>query len=241
MRNYNNEYQDNERKYAYNFDFVMYNYKFYTYKNFINKQNPSLLELGCYQGNFTKLLSEKFDNITVIEASDELINTAKKNVGEKVNFINSTFEEVDLQNKYDYIFLSHTLEHLDNPTLVLNKIKTWLNDDGILFVDTPNANAPSRQIAVKMGLISHNQAVTPAEKEHGHRKTYSLDTLEKEVLDSGLKVLSRGGVCFKPMANFQIDKALDLGVISKEYLDACYKLGMIYPDLCSSIYVVCKQ
>lgn len=241
MRNYNNEYQDNERKYAYNFDFVMYNYKFYTYKNFINKQNPSLLELGCYQGNFTKLLSEKFDNITVIEASDELINTAKKNVGEKVNFINSTFEEVELQNKYDYIFLSHTLEHLDNPTLVLNKIKTWLNDDGILFVDTPNANAPSRQIAVKMGLISHNQAVTPAEKEHGHRKTYSLDTLEKEVLDSGLKVLSRGGVCFKPMANFQIDKALDLGVISKEYLDACYKLGMIYPDLCSSIYVVCQQ
>ncbi|MFN8673300.1 MAG: class I SAM-dependent methyltransferase [Candidatus Sericytochromatia bacterium] len=241
MRNYNKEYQDNERKYAYNFDYIMYNYKFQTYKNFINIQEPSLLELGCYQGNFTKLLSEKFNNITVVEASDELIKDAKKNVGEKVNFINSTFEKVDLQSKYDYIFLSHTLEHLDNPTFVLNKIKTWLNNNGILFIDTPNANAPSRQIAVKMGLISHNQAVTPAEKDHGHRKTYSLDTLEKEALDAGLKVLSRGGICFKPMANFQIDKALDLGVISKEYLDACYKLGMIYPDLCSSIYIVCGK
>ena len=30
-----------------------------------------------------------------------------------------------------------------------------------------------------MGLITHNAAVTPAEAEHGHRCTYTLDTLER--------------------------------------------------------------
>ena len=38
-----------------------------------------------------------------------------------------------------------------------------------------------------MGLISHNAAVTPAEAEHGHRCTYTLDTLERDAVAAGLK------------------------------------------------------
>lgn len=65
--------------------------------------------------------------------------------------------------------LNHVLEHIENPVDLLVKIKEeWLSDKGRFFIVCPNANAPSRQIAVKMGLISHNTAVTAAEKEHGH-------------------------------------------------------------------------
>lgn len=42
----------------------------------------------------------------------------------------------------------------------------WLSDKGRFFLVCPNANAPSRQIAVKMGLITHNNAITPAEEAH---------------------------------------------------------------------------
>jgi hypothetical protein len=54
-----------------------------------------------------------------------------------------------------------------------------------------------------MGLISHNAAVTPAEAEHGHRCTYSLDTLERDAVAAGLKVVHRSGIFFKALANFQ--------------------------------------
>lgn len=101
--------------------------------------------------------------------------------------------------------------------------------------------APSRQIAVKMGLITHNSAVTPAEKEHGHRITYTLDTLERDAKVAGLKVVHRSGIFFKAFANFQWDKLLQTDIISKEYLDGCYQLGQQYPELCSSIFLLCKK
>jgi hypothetical protein len=124
---------------------------------------------------------------------------------------------------------------------VLRRIDGWLSDRGRLFIVVPNANAPSRQIAVQMGLIAHNHAVTEAEREHGHRKTYSLDTLEHDALAASLRIIHRGGVFFKPLANYQFDKLMGGDVISDEYLEGCYRLGMHYPDLCASIYVVCEK
>lgn len=241
MRDYNKEYQDNSRKYAYNFDSVLNKYKIKSILPFITDNTGKILEMGCYKGDFTEILTNYFDDITVIEASDELINFTKDRVNEKVKFIHSTFEKLDLAEKYDSIFFMHTLEHLDDPISVLKKVNTWLSDKGKLFLVVPNANAASRQIAVKMGLITHNSAVTEGEREHGHRKTYSLDTLENEALNGGLNIVHRGGIFFKPLANYQFDKLLGGDVITDEYLDGCYKLGMIYPDLCASIFLVCEK
>ena len=134
------------------------------------------------------------------------------------------------------------MEHIDEPVKLLEKIKNeWLSDNGSLYIVCPNANAPSRQIAVKMGLITHNSAITPSEKEHGHRITYTLDTLERDAKSAKLNVIYRSGIFFKALANFQWDKILNTDIISKEYLDGCYDLGQQYPDLCSSIMLVCKK
>lgn len=241
-RNFNAEYQDaKDRQYNYNFDNIMRGYMMRTFSNYVKNYNGSVLELGCYKGEFTEILTKHFNDVSVVEASDELIDFCKNRLDKKVKFIHSTFETLDLTAKYDYIVLMHTLEHLDNPVDVLKKIKDWLSEDGILFLACPNANAPSRQIAVKMGLISHNSAITPAEKEHGHRNTYSLDTLEREAVLADLNIVSRGGVFFKPLANYQFDKLLNTDIISESYMEGCYKLGMLYPDLCASIYLICKK
>jgi len=137
--------------------------------------------------------------------------------------------------------LTHVLEHIDDPVGLIKKIKDeWISENGKLFIVCPNANAPSRQIAVKMGLIDHNSAITPSEKEHGHRITYTLDTLERDAVKAGMKVNYRTGIFFKALANFQWDRLLQTDIISKEYLDGCYKLGQHYPDLCSSIMLICE-
>jgi hypothetical protein len=117
----------------------------------------------------------------------------------------------------------------------------WLSDHGRFFLVCPNANAPSRQIAVKMGLISHNSAITPAEKEHGHRITYTLDTLERDAKAAGLNVIYRSGIFFKALANYQWDRLFNTNIISPEYLEGCYQLGQHYPDLCSSIFLMCEK
>lgn len=242
QRDYNTELKDiKERKYAYSFDVdVMHPYMLKSFIPFF--RNGNLLELGSYKGDFTKRILQYFLDITCVEASNEAVDFAKKELKGKVKIYNSLFELVTLPDRYDNILLTHVLEHIDNPVLILKRINDeWLSEKGRLFLVCPNANAPSRQIAVKMGIITHNSAVTPQELEHGHRCTYTLDTLERDAVAAGLKVVHRSGIFFKAMANFQWDRLLQTDIISREYLDGCYKLGHLYPDLCASIFLMCER
>ena len=241
-RDYNIESRDTgDHKYAYNFDFaVMHPFMVRSFEPFFKK--GALLELGSFKGDFTKRLLPYFSDITCVEASGSAIEEAKKRLGGEINFVHSLFEEAVLPRRYDNIVLTHVLEHIDDPVLLLKRINDeWLADDGRLFLVCPNANAPSRQIAVKMGLVDHNTAVTNAETDHGHRRTYTLDTIERDAEQAGLKVTHRSGIFFKALANFQWDRLLQTDIISHEYLDGCFKLGQQYPDLCASIYLMCEK
>jgi 2-polyprenyl-3-methyl-5-hydroxy-6-metoxy-1,4-benzoquinol methylase len=241
-RDYNAETIDNDRQYAYGFDFdVMHPYMVRSFSPFFRPGN--MLELGSYKGDFTRRLLTEFEDVSCVEASDQAMAEAQARLGaESARFINARFEDVTLPRRYDNIVMTHVLEHLDDPVGVLRRVnEEWLAPGGRFFLACPNANAPSRQIAVKMGLISHNSAVTPAEAEHGHRCTYSLDTLERDAVAAGLRVVHRSGIFFKALANFQWDRLLKTDIISPAYLDGCYALGQQYPDLCSTVYLVCES
>lgn len=241
QRDYNAEIRDaRDHQYAYGFDFdVMHPYMIRSFEPFFRP--GSLLELGSFKGDFTRRFLAHFDDVTCVEASGEAIAEAKRKLGEQVGYIHSLFETATLPRRYDNIVLTHVLEHLDDPVRVLRRINNeWLAPGGRLFLVCPNANAPSRQIAVKMGLISHNSAVTPAEAEHGHRRTYTLDTLERDATAADLNVVHRSGIFFKALANFQWDRLLQTDIISPEYLEGCYQLGQVYPDLCASIFLLCE-
>jgi GNAT superfamily N-acetyltransferase len=249
-RDYNKELKDTkDHKYAYNFDFdIIHPYMIKSFEpHFVD---GNCLELGSFKGDFTKRLFTHFKDITCVEASNAAISEAMVKFGHdgsskkdgSIKWICDVFNDVDLPTKYDNIILTHVLEHIDNPIELLNKINNeWLSEKGKLFIVVPNANAPSRQIAVKMGLIEHNTSVTPSEKEHGHNITYTLDVLENHAKKAGLDITTRTGIFFKALANFQWDKLLQTDIISQEYLDGCFDLGQQYPDLCSSIMLVCKK
>lgn len=241
-RDYDREIRDTpDHKYAYSFDLdVMHPFMLRSFTPFF--RSGSLLELGSFRGEFTRRFLPHFDDITCIEASGEAAAQARTSLGGRVSIIESTFETVTLARRFDNIVLTHVLEHLDDPVGVMKRVNDeWLSETGRFFLVCPNANAASRQIAVRMGLISHNTAVTPAEKEHGHRITYALDTLEGHAKAAGLSVVHRSGIFFKALANFQWDRLLATDIVSPEYLEGCYQLGQVYPDLCSSIFVLCER
>jgi hypothetical protein len=122
---------------------------------------------------------------------------------------------------------------------LLRRIGSWLSPGGRLFVAVPNAYAASRQIAVAMGLIPYATAVTEGEALHGHCRTYCKETLQSDVRAAGLRTVDEGGILFKPLANFQFDRALKDGIVGDDYLNGCFELGKTYPELCASIYAVC--
>jgi SAM-dependent methyltransferase len=241
FRDYDEEISDTDsHRYAYDFDFdVMHGYMM---KSFLPWFRPgNVLELGSFKGDFTQRLLKVFSHVTCIEASHDAARHAIAANGERVRVIRSTFEDAVLSEKFDNVIITHVLEHIDDPVGLLTQVRTrWLARSGRLLLVCPNANAASRQIAVRMRLLSHNSAVTDSEVAHGHRITYSLDTLERDAVASGLTVVHRSGIFFKALANFQWDLLLKTDIISKEYLEGCYMLGQLYPDLCASIFLVCE-
>src|SRR5690606_38949244 len=132
----------------YGFDFdVMHPYMMQSFKPFFRA--GSLLELGSFRGDFTRRLCDFFTDITCVEASGVAIEEARRKLGRRVEYVHSTFEDVNLPRQYDNIVLTHVLEHLDDPVRVLKRVNDeWLKDGGRFFLVCPNANAPSRQIAV---------------------------------------------------------------------------------------------
>jgi 2-polyprenyl-3-methyl-5-hydroxy-6-metoxy-1,4-benzoquinol methylase len=237
-RDLNREFADTKaRKYAYDFDYRMHGYMLRAFEGKL--PTGRALEMGCFEGEFTKRLAEIYPDLTTVEGSSELIAIARTAAPERVSFVLSRFEDFQPEAPFDAVFLTHTLEHLDEPVSMLRRIGGWLTPTGRLFVVVPNAHAASRQIAVGMGLISHPTAVTPGEFEHGHRRTYDLAALAGHVTEAGLDVVETGGVFFKPFANFQFDKLIAGGVVGEDYLEGCFKLGALYPDLCASIYAIC--
>ncbi|MBN8507202.1 MAG: class I SAM-dependent methyltransferase [Burkholderiales bacterium] len=241
-RDYDSEIRNTaDHRYAYSFDFdVMHPFMLRAFEPFV--QPGKLLELGSYKGDFTRRFLQRFDDVTCVEASGVAIEEARRRFGDRVRFVHATFETAVLPGRYENIVMTHVLEHLDDPVAVLRRVNDeWLAIRGRFFLVCPNANAPSRQIAVKMGLITHNAAVTPAEAEHGHRITYALDTLERDAVAAGLRVVHRSGIFFKALANFQWDRLLQTDIVSAQYLEGCFQLGQQYPDLCASIFLVCER
>jgi trans-aconitate methyltransferase len=240
VRNHDLEFQDNAgRKYAYEFDDVIRRYLMRTFEPwFVHGES---LELGCYKGDMTRLILERFPHVTVVEGASELSRIVQERFEGRVTAINADFADVELERRYANVFLVHTLEHVDDPVAILSRIRSWLVPGGRLFVAVPNANALSRQIAVKMGLIEHHAAVTPAERAHGHRRTYALDVLLADLRRANLSIDDFGGVLVKPLSNAQFDQAIAQGIVSEAYLEACHALARMYPDLGASVYAVCRS
>lgn len=224
MRNYIKESEDLPgKKYSYKFDEYMRHAIVRTWKPFF--LHPAALEVGGGNGELTKYLKNIFVG-SYLDCIDPLHNCC--------------LEDYSTEKRYHTIIAHNVFEHAENPDKFLKIAKSLLAEGGRLFISVPNANAPSRQIACHMELIPYPQYVTDGEYLHGHRRTYDLNTLCRDVRESNLKIVKHGGVFFKPMANFQIDAALDGGIITPEYMEGCYRLGEHYPDLCSEIYVIAE-
>ena len=226
------------RRYDYEFDRTVRSYMMRAFKPYLPQGRA--LELGCHRGESTEQWAELYQDLTVIEAAPTLVAAAQARLGARVRFICGRFEQTALADTFDAIFLINTLEHIDEPVSLLARARQWLAPQGRLFVLVPNAHAASRQIAVHMGLITHNAAVTREEQANGHRTTFSFDTLGRAMSEAGLRTIHRGGLIFKALANRQLDAAMDAGIISDQYIEGCYQLGLQYPDLCASLFTICE-
>jgi hypothetical protein len=118
--------------------------------------------------------------------------------------------------------------------------KSVLKSDGLLMIVVPNARALSRQLALHMGLISDLKALTENDRNHGHRRVYDRVSLDRDIKSAGFENLCQGGIMLKILADFQMDELISMQVLQDEHIDGLYGLGLEYPDLCGSLFSVCR-
>jgi 2-polyprenyl-3-methyl-5-hydroxy-6-metoxy-1,4-benzoquinol methylase len=190
------------------------------------------LELGPAEGLMTNNLIKNCYSLTVIEGSTVFANHLKTKYPQ-INVINSLFEDAVINEKFDNIVLGHVLEHVSDPSIVLQKVLSWLKPSGVVLCSVPNARSIHRQVAVEMGLIPSIFAMSEKDVHHGHTHIYTPETLREIFLSNGFKIISTGGYWLKPISDSQIEQSWNENMLS-----AFMKLGEFYPDIAAEIYVI---
>ncbi|MDP3635973.1 MAG: methyltransferase domain-containing protein, partial [Azonexus sp.] len=173
--------------------------------------------------------------------SETFILEAKTRVPSHVKFVHSLFEDFAPHEKFDYIFATYVLEHVQDAVGFLKKAGELLADRGMLFVVVPNARAFSRQLARHMGLIDDLFALTNNDINHGHRRVYDRVLLNRDIEAAGLAQVAEGGLFLKILADFQMDKMIDAEIVGKAQQEGLFRMGLEYPELAGSIFSMCSK
>lgn len=191
-----------------------------------NASEKRVLQLGCASGYETEGLSKRFDIVDSVDGSSSLIEKLKNNLNLfNVNFICSLFEEYNNDLKYDIIFCNYVLEHVYDPVSLLKHLNyNLLKPNGILIIVVPNSNALSRQIALEMGIIGSLKGLTENDIKHGHRRTYNIVSIEKDITNSGFVIIEKRGLILKILSDSQLNKLLSDQFLTKEHIHALNRL-----------------
>ena len=134
-RDFDNEVQDNSfRAYNYGFDVITRKFLLKEFARNFNAKTAKVLEVGSYDGSMTELILDYFDKVDVVEASSKMAQVVREKFGPRVCVHEGLIEDIDIQEKYEVIFLVHTLEHVTDPTSVLLKLKSMLVQEGKIFM-----------------------------------------------------------------------------------------------------------
>ena len=93
-----------------------------------------LLEIGAGDLKLANILLKKgINNITVVEK-----NIVEKNLDPKLHFHKGFLEDFNSIEKFDIIYSSHVIEHIDNIKQHLEKISNRMNESGKLILSLQN-------------------------------------------------------------------------------------------------------
>lgn len=214
---------------------------------------PAVLDLPCGDGLLTSMFSRHFERVVGVDASSAHLAQARARLPES-EFHESLIEDLELDEKFDSVFMLNILEHVADPIVVLRKAASFLKDDGVLIVHVPNAMAINRRIAVLMGTLESCEELSPFDiNVAGHRRSYTLETLSADIREAGLKIAKTGGVFYKSLSTPQMDWFLKNGLWEEggfgwgrvgaekknwkaEFCRASYEIGKLHPEDCNIIF-----
>ncbi|XP_035743397.1 ubiquinone biosynthesis O-methyltransferase, mitochondrial-like [Vespa mandarinia] len=159
-----------------------------------------IVDIGCGGGILSEPLAKLGAEVTGIDNSLELINVAKEhasldcNLSGKLNYIQSTIEEFEKENKekYDAVVASEILEHVFNQQLFIKSCSSIIKPGGSLFITTTNKTLQSWLAGIVAEYIFNILAIGTNE----WNKFISPEEVQRILETCGLKTKIIRGMIF---------------------------------------------
>lgn len=155
------------------------------------KRESIVLEFGPANGRLTRYMSEELEcKVYLVEIDEE---AGKEALEYGQDLLVGDIEDYEWLKKYydikfDYIIFADVLEHLSNPTKVLQKTKLLLKEEGSVLLSVPNVAHNS----VVINLLNNKFEYTDVGLlDNTHIHFFTKDSLEKMVIESGYVVAKR--------------------------------------------------
>lgn len=192
----------------------------------------SLLELGLGHGITADTFGRHFKRHVVIDASPAVIDNFRQRFPtSKAEIIESYFESFETDERFDVIVLGYILEHVDDPVLVLKHFRKFLTPNGRMFVTVPNAEVLNRRLGNLAGMLPNMQLLSEHDLLLGHKRYYTVDSLKKDVEESGYEIKRLEGIYLKPLTTEQM---ISLN-LNERVIEALCLAAIDYPELSCGI------
>jgi 2-polyprenyl-3-methyl-5-hydroxy-6-metoxy-1,4-benzoquinol methylase len=150
-----------------------------------NARAASLLDVGCGSGEFLLLMREAGWLVQGVDSDPTAAAVARRVSGAAV--LAERFEDAPFVDcSFDAITLDHVIEHLHAPLESLQRCWRLLRPGGIVWVATPNLDAPGHRL-----FGEHWQALDPPR----HLMVFTSGSLEQALRRCGFEIYARHRSC----------------------------------------------
>lgn len=118
--------------------------RYYFATNYIN-ENDKILDISCGCGYGSWFMAETTGcrQVVGVDISDEALDFAQQyyssnKIAYKKGNIEKNEYDLDIEEQFNVIVSFETIEHLKNDDVFLQHLHTFLDDDGVLIVSSPN-------------------------------------------------------------------------------------------------------
>jgi len=123
-----------------------------------------------------------------------------------IEMIEGMIEECDIPETFDAITSIHTIEHVLDPRAVFRWKYEHLNPGGVIYLETPDANAFSRSV------FRNNWGHTHFPR---HINLFSKKHLAGLAEDAGFEILHHGNTTSAPSWNMSVRNSLKMDALTK--------------------------
>jgi SAM-dependent methyltransferase len=232
---YTDEMLKDKQEQFHKFNDMLSRWRFEAISEFV-KSYDGILEIGIGSGQMTPLIYKRFFNsedndIFCVDPDPRKIRRSKRE-NNSVHHTLGRYEDIDYS--IGTIICSHTLEHVDDPYIFLNKCYDDLRDNGVLIVTVPNALSLHKRVGELMG-ISNAYALSATDELNEHKHIFDQYKLGAIMQGAGFEIVAIRGLMLKPFPSVMMQDMLD-----EQWFRAFWEIGKgpALVDYCSSIMVV---